>query len=277
MEYRKPLITEAAKIKPLITCVITDNTPEKCIASIRNAIFDGADAFYLDITKLENEFRNKASISRIVDYCEDRPMIVMCYRRENRPDMTDERIAEELLMAVEAGASMVDMFGDLFGHNEDQLSTDEQSVRKQKEFIERIHKAGGEVLASSHIWSNRSCEEIVQHAKALESRGADMVKIACVVTDDEETLEGIKTTCRLKKELKVPFLHICLGQYGKAHRALAPVFGANMVLCVQVYDEIALKDQPTVRAEKALLDNLDYKMARDTSYGTVHGQRKDYY
>ena len=277
MGYNRPSVVAEAAKKKLITCMITDNTPEKCIATIRNAIFSGADAFYLDITKLENEYRNIDSMKRIFDYCEDKPAIVYCYRRENRPDMTDQRIGDTLLMAVEAGASMCDIVGDSFAPNPLQLTFEEEAIQKQKELTDRIHDAGGEVLMSSHVWQHMTNEELLTHVLALEKRNADMVKLACIATNEAEMLDAIKLTVEMKNVLHVPFIHICLGQYGKLHRAISPMLGASMSLCVETYDEINLKDQPLVRSEKAVFDNLDWKMARDSSYGTVHAQRKDYY
>lgn len=264
-----PSMVQAAKQKPLLTCVITDNTDKTCIATIRNAIYDGADAFYMDFTKLEDEFRNVETLHKIIDYCEDKPLMMMCYRRHKRPEMTDDRIAENLLMSVEAGASMVDIMGDLFNPTPLQLSMDAESFEKQCALVEKVHQAGSEVMMSSHTWVPMTPEHALEHARALASRGADMIKIASTANNDAEMQQTFNATMTLKNELELPFLHVCMGQYGKLHRAISPMLGSSMALCVQRYDGIGMFDQVLLRSTKAVFDNLDWKMARNTIYGTV--------
>lgn len=269
MNHYLPSIVQAAKKNPLLTCVITDNTDKTCIATIRNAIYDGADAFYMDFTKLEDEFRNVETLHKIIDYCEDKPLMMMCYRRHFRPEMTDDRIAENLLMSVEAGASMVDIMGDLFNPTPLQLSKDAESFEKQCALVEKVHQAGGEVMMSSHTWVPMTPEHTLEHARALASRGADMIKIACTANNDAEMQETFNATMTLKNELEVPFLHVCMGQYGKLHRVISPMLGSSMALCVQRYNGIGMFDQVLLRSTKAVFDNLDWKMARNATYGTV--------
>ena len=269
MEKRVSMI-ESIKNKPLLTCVITDNTAKKCIATIRNAIYEGADAFYLDYSKLDDSERNLSRLRQIFDYCEDRPVMVMCYRRKNRPDMTDERIAESLLMSVEAGASIVDVIGDLYNQSPLQLSNDPESFEKQRKLVERIHSMGGEIMMSSHTWVPMTPEHTLSHAKSLLSRGADMIKIACTASSEEEATMAFMSTLMLKNELSAPFLHVCMGQFGKLHRVISPMIGSSMALCVQSYNDVGMYDQVLLKATKAVFDNLDWKMARNTSYGTVH-------
>ena len=269
MNHYLPSIVQAAKKNPLLTCVITDNTDKTCIATIRNAIYDGADAFYMDFTKLEDEFRNVETLHKIIDYCEDKPMMMMCYRRHNRPEMTDDRIAENLLMSVEAGASMVDIMGDLFNPTPLQLSKDAESFEKQCALVEKVHQAGGEVMMSSHTWVPMTPEHALEHARALASRGADMIKIASTANNDAEMQQTFNATMTLKNELELPFLHVCMGQYGKLHRVISPMLGSSMALCVQRYNGIGMFDQVLLRSTKAVFDNLDWKMARNATYGTV--------
>lgn len=273
MDCQKISMIEACKRKPLLTCVLTDKTANNCIATIRNAIYDGADAFYLDFTKLDDEFRSVKSLKRIFDYCEDKPMMVMCYRRDFRPDMTDERIAESLLMTIEAGASIVDIVGDLYNPSPLQLSTDSESIEKQKELANKVHSMGGEVMMSSHTWVPMTPEHTLEHARQLLSRNADMIKIACTATNEQEMQYAFDSTIKLKNELGAPYLHVCMGQYGKLHRVISPMLGSSMALCVQEYNGIGMYDQVKLRNTKAVFDNLDWKMARDTSYGTIHEVR----
>ena len=73
----------------------------------------------------------------------------------------------------------------------------------------------------------------------------------------------MKTTISLKKELKLPFIHIVMGQYGKMHRFVGPMLGSSLVFCVESYTPTGHKEQPLVRSAKAVFDNLDWRIARD--------------
>ena len=75
-------------------------------------------------------------------------------------------------------------------------------------------------------------------------------------------LETFRITSLLKRELKVPFLHICTGQYGKLHRAMAPLFGSALVLCVHAYTPHNHREQTLLRATKAVYDNIDRAVGR---------------
>ena len=45
-----------------------------------------------------------------------------------------------------------------------------------------------------------------------------MIKIVVSSQSEEEMYEAFRITTLMKRELKVPFLHICGGQSGKLHR-----------------------------------------------------------
>jgi 3-dehydroquinate dehydratase type I len=107
-----------------------------------------------------------------------------------------------------------------------------------------------------------STEQVVEHLKQLEARGADMVKVAAAANNEEDLLEAMRTTCALKRELKVPFIHILMGQYGKMHRFVGPMLGSSLIFTVQQYTARGHKEQPLVRAAKAVFDNLDWRISR---------------
>jgi 3-dehydroquinate dehydratase type I len=157
---------------------------------------------------------------------------------------------------------MIDMMGDMFDPSPFELTKDKNAILKQQQTIEKVHELGGEVLISSHTWVYMTTDEVLRHTKELEERGADFVKIAMCVNSKEEAVDAIKTTFVVSEALKIPFLHICMGQYGKLHRAISPLFGSCFALCVQQYTEAGHKEKPLLRAEKAVFDNVDYMMAR---------------
>lgn len=256
--------------KPMLVCVTCDSTPKQCIATIRNSIFDGADAFLIDLGKLEAQYRNAEAMKQIFAYCEDRPVITMAYRTSLGEEMNDEQIGEYLLESVRAGAAMCDVMGDLYHASPLELSRDRTSIAKQKKLISHIHKAGGKVMMSSHTWAFLSEEESLKHAKALASRGADMIKLAVIARNPEEEWAAYQATHLLDAQLGIPFLHVCMGQYGKRHRMYAPLFGSSLILCVQQYTEKSHKEQVLLKSARVIVDNTDWGMARDPQLGTVH-------
>lgn len=251
---------------PLLVASLSNPTRSQTICTMRNAIFDGAEAFMLHMEKLNQEHVCEQDLKTIINYAGDKPVFTMNYRHGEKK--TDEQLIEEQLMAIRAGASMIDMMGDMFAPSPRELSRDSGAIDRQLQVIEQVHALGGEVLMSSHVWEYMTADETLAHAKALEARGADFVKIAMCVHSEAEMLESLGSTVRIKNELKVPFLHICMGQWGKVLRAVSPLFGSCFALCVQSYTEGGHKEKPLLRAEKAVLDNIDWMHARNPDTGT---------
>ena len=234
---------------------------------MRNAIYDGTDGFLVHLQKMRQEDITEDKLRTIFDYACDKPLYTMNYRNRTK-GKTDDILMDEQLIAVHAGASMIDMMGDMFAPAPMQLTFDEKAIRKQQQVIDEVHKLGAEVLISSHTWVYMTTEEVLKHTKELEKRGADFIKIAMSVNNETEALEALKTTSIVSKELSVPFLHICMGQYGKLHRDIGPMLGSCFALCVQNYTEEGHKEKPLLKAEKAVFDNIDYMPARKMSLGS---------
>ncbi len=251
--------------KPFIASVITESDPDSAIATIRNSEYDGANAFDLHLRSLERQYHNRDDLERIIK-CTNKPMLMINYRSDNKwsGQATDEERVASHLTAVDAGASACDLMGDLFDPSPMELTRKPEAIDKQKRLIDKLHGLGAEVLMSSHTWVHMTTEQVVEHLKELESRGADMVKVAASVNSEDELLEAFQTTVTLKRELKVPFVHICMGSYGKLHRFVGPMLGSSLIFTVQQYTPKGHKEQPLVRAAKAVLDNLDWHVDRRT-------------
>lgn len=249
--------------KPFIVNVVTDEDPDSCIATIRNAEYDGAQAFDLHLRALGRQYHNKEDLTRIIKST-NKPTMMIYYRDDANWTTvhSDEERAETHILGVQCGASACDIMGDMFDPSPMEITYNPSAIDKQKRLIDRIHGLGGEVIMSSHTWVHMTTEQVVTQLKALESRGADMVKVAAAVNSEEELLEAFETTVALKKELKVPFIHICMGQYGKLHRFVGPMLGSSLIFCVQQYTPKGHKEQPLVRSAKAVFDNLDWHVAR---------------
>jgi len=255
----------ACRRKPLLVSVICDRTPDECIGSIRNSIFDGADGFLLQLETLDPAILNVPDLRRILAYACDKPVLTTNYRHGQ---LADEDLVEQQLMGLEAGVTMLDIPGDTYGPAPLELSQEPEVIDRQKRLVDRVHSLGGEVLMSSHTWVPMTCEQAVEHAQALAGRGADMVKIAMAAHSEDDALEALKTTALLKRELALPYLYVCMGQYGKLQRAIGPALGSALALCVPTYTACSHREQPLLRATKAVLDNLDWTIARNEFLGT---------
>jgi 3-dehydroquinate dehydratase len=64
----------------------------------------------------------------------------------------------------------------------------------------------------------------------------------------------------LKRELKTPFIHLCNGKLSRPHRFLGPALGVSIVFAVHRYEPRYGMTQPTIRAMKAVLDNLHWNI-----------------
>ncbi|MDF2722317.1 MAG: type 3-dehydroquinate dehydratase [Paenibacillus sp.] len=244
---------------PMLLASLSDSNPDDTICTIRNAILDGADGFLMHLQKLAQEHINPEALRRIFSYTGGKPIYAMNYRGRQK---SDEQLIEEQIMAVKAGANMIDMIGDTFDRSPLELTRNPAAIEKQQQVIAQVHELGGEVLISSHTHVYMTTEEVLEHTKELEARGADFIKIAMSVNSEEEMIESIKTTSIVSRELNVPFLHICMGSHGKLHRAIGPLVGSCFALCVQKYTPNGHKDKVLLRAEKQVLDNIDGRLIR---------------
>lgn len=263
--------------KPFIVTVVTDPDPDSCIATIRNAEYDGSQAFDLHLRSLEKQYHNEHDLEKIIKSTW-RPTMMIYYREDGNwgARYSDDERAEAHLLSVKCGAAACDIMGDMFDPSPMEISYKPEIIEKQKRLIDKIHIMGGEVIMSSHTWVHMSTEQVVEHMKNLEARGADMVKVAAAVNSEEELIEAFQTTMTLKRELKVPFIHICMGQYGKMHRFVGPMLGSSLVFCVQNYTPKGHKEQPLVRAAKAVFENLDWRIAQtETNVGLLEKRKTD--
>ena len=111
---------------------------------------------------------------------------------------------------------------------------------------------------SSHVRRFVDAETVLEIAYEQQRRGADVAKIVTAANSDEEQIENLRITSLLKKELKIPFLFLSGGTHSKIHRMIGPQLGCLSYLAVHEHDEQSFPTQPTIRAAKAVRDNLDY-------------------
>lgn len=248
--------------RPLITCMIQAETPADAIAAIRNAAFDGCDAYGLQVCRLAPQYHTEEALRKIMKPMGAKPCYATYYRKGTNVDKTDDEIAEGLLFIQKCGGNLIDVMGDLFCPDPLELTMDEKAVKKQMALIDTIHARGGEVLMSSHVLKFIPAEEVLRIAKEQERRGADIIKIVTGATTEEEELENLRITTLLRKELKKPFLFLSGGR-SKLHRTIGPMLGCCMWLTVQQHDALSTKGQPVCRAIRAIADNFDYLPERE--------------
>ncbi|MBQ8357767.1 MAG: type I 3-dehydroquinate dehydratase [Clostridia bacterium] len=248
---------------PLLCCMIQTNDPEDAIVTVRNAAYDGCDAYGFQYCKIDPKFRTQEKIQRVFRYMEDKPIYVTNYRTGfNKGVQTDEELGEGLVQLASWGATLCDVMGDLYAPHPLELTEDAAAIDKQRRLIDRIHEAGGEVLMSSHVLKYTPAEEVLRIAHEQVRRGADVVKIVTAANSTEEELENLRITHLLAKELETPFLFLSGGSHNKLHRTIGPMLGCCMYLCVQQYDRLATKSQPILRSVRQILNNFDYKPER---------------
>jgi 3-dehydroquinate dehydratase len=63
-----------------------------------------------------------------------------------------------------------------------------------------------------------------------------------------------------KHALTAPFIHLCNGPFSRMHRFIGPVLGGSIAFAVDRYEPRYGMTQPTLRAMKAVLDNLHWNI-----------------
>lgn len=231
---------------PFVTEMVQVPTAEMAERKISNAVANGATAIGFQMSYLEKDYRGKETLTKILSSAKDKPVYFTNYRGNFNQGISDEELLNGLLFGMGCGATMVDVMGDSFDPSPEELTTDEKAIKKQMDFIDVVHKKGGEVLMSSHIYQFRPAERVLEIALEHEKRGADMVKIVTGADTPEEEIKNLEICNLLKKELKVPFLFLSGGNYTKLHRTIGPALGVSMWLCFSEYDQTTYAGPPLI-------------------------------
>ena len=241
--------------RALLTVILQCETPEVAIGRIRNALYQGADAFGLQVESLKPEYHNPETIRRIIGEMKDKPCYVTYYRRHNNAGRTDDELADGLIMLAENGATLCDVMGDMFCRHEQELTEDETAIQKQMQLIDKLHGMGKEVLMSSHVFHFEPAERVLEIALEQKRRGADIIKIVTGAGTMEQQIETLRITDLLKRELGAPFLFLSGGECS-LHRRLGMHLGCCMSLCVYEHDVNSTSSQPLLRTMKTVRDDL---------------------
>lgn len=230
--------------KPLKTAMIQVKTADEAIAAIESGLKQGADAFGWQLECLNADQINQKTLENVFSAGCGMPFYVTNYKWASGGDKPEEQYFDELLLALKCGATLIDMPGDSFSPAPDQLTYDQQAIRKQIEFSQKVHDLGGELLISSHVPDFRSEDYVLGMAFKQKRRGADIAKIVTFSHDDEQLTDNLKTTVRLRETLGIPFLFLSGGEKCRLHRLAGPLLGACMWLCVAYRAPITTPPQP---------------------------------
>lgn len=230
--------------EPLKTAMIQVKTADEAIAAIESGLKQGADAFGWQLECLNADQINQKTLENVFSAGCGMPFYVTNYKWASGGDKPEEQYFDELLLALKCGATLIDMPGDSFSPAPDQLTYDQQAIRKQVEFSQKVHDLGGELLISSHVPDFRSEDYVLGMAFEQKRRGADIAKIVTFSHDDEQLTDNLKTTVRLRETLGIPFLFLSGGEKCRLHRLAGPLLGACMWLCVAYRAPITTPPQP---------------------------------
>ena len=235
--------------------MVQDSNPDDMICTICNSLYDGAEAFGIQLENLEHKYRNEETLKRIFSACRGLPIYITSYRNHKSADLSDDECAELLLLGIKSGATIADIMGDMFCREEHELTMDEAAIKKQKELADKIHALGGEVLFSSHLHGYYDEAECLRIAREQKARGADVVKIVNFSRTEEEMLENIKICAHLKSVCD-HYLYLANGEYSRLERQICGSLGCCMYLAVQDYKPFSSKEQPRLRSLKEIRDNM---------------------
>ena len=241
--------------KPLITSMVLAETADRIKYLIDKSVEDGAEALGIQIERTKPEYRNADTYRDIFSHAKELPFYVANYRRGYNEGKSDDVLAEELLEMADCGATLLDIMGDYYDVQPDEVAVDEDAIKKQIELIEKLHRKGAEVLMSSHVFKFTPAERVLEIALEHQRRGADISKIVVGAENMEQQIENLRIANMLKEKLDIPFLFLSGGKCNILRR-IGGDLGCCMYLAVYEQDELSIKSQPLVKSIKAIRDNM---------------------
>ena len=241
---------------PIITGMLKSTTKQDLLAEIKRVRADGAMAYGFQIEHLEDTLKTREGLGEILDAMSNKPVYVTNYMRNNHtPNITWETLRDQLMMALELGATLIDIPGDMFDTSEMELTMNKAAIEKQRRLIDEIHERGGEVLMSSHVLRYIPKETALMIALQHKERGADICKIVANASNDAELRENFEIIHLLESRLGLKHLTLCNGSHCKKHRRLGPLLGSSLFLATE--NAKAGQNQPTIAEAIALLKSVN--------------------
>lgn len=214
---------------PILTIMLKNQTPEALLNEITQGIALGAEAFGLQLETIPSQYRKEEMYRTLFAAMGGCPIYLTnyrrCYPQSNIP--SDEILAEEILTVMSyTNNVLIDIPGDMFHPCSDEITWNDEAVKKQKKLTERIHSLGGEVLYSSHVLRYIEQDYLLRIAHAHEERGADIVKIVVSSETKEQLDMNLMNTLTLNHKISVPVLFLSNGNFSRLHRIYGPTLGS---------------------------------------------------
>ncbi len=242
--------------RPIITGMLKSKNKKDILAEIRRIRADGAEAYGFQIENLEEEFKSRENLKEIFDAMYDKPIYCTNYMRGNKTaNISWNTLSKQLLMAVELGATLIDIPADMFNSSDMELSMNKQAIEKQVRLIEEIHHIGGEVLMSSHVLRYIPKEVVLTIAEQHKARGADISKIVTEANSISELNQNFEIQSLLESRLGIKHLFLCNGTHCRKHRLLGPLLGSCLFLTTE--NAKAGQNQPTVAEAIRILKSAE--------------------
>ena len=242
--------------RPIITGMLKSKNKKDILAEIRRIRADGAEAYGFQIENLEEEFKSRENLKEIFDAMYDKPIYCTNYMRGNKTaNISWNTLSKQLLMAVELGATLIDIPADMFNSSDMELSMNKQAIEEQVRLIEEIHHIGGEVLMSSHVLRYIPKEVVLTIAEQHKARGADISKIVTEANSISELNQNFEIQSLLESRLGIKHLFLCNGTHCRKHRLLGPLLGSCLFLTTE--NAKAGQNQPTVAEAIRILNSAE--------------------
>lgn len=263
---------------PLIIGVVKERTPQDALNKMRYFEENGATALDLHLSCLDEEYQTVDGMKVIADGTQ-LPILALNYARRydwTEIEQTEDERAELLIKGLQAGCSAVDLLGysfhtqskskfvgeDIYSftkNNPLEIVTDKKAIAKQKQFIDRVHDMGKEVLLSTHPDIPMNGEQVIDLVYFLAERNPDIIKIVTRCNTEEELTEAYDTMRRLKQlGLRQKISFHCCGEMGRTTRLINPVLGSYMCFCTKADDGNRIKEQLDIHTAVAFFKQFGW-------------------
>lgn len=252
--------------RPFICATIWEDSKDDVMLAIRESELMGADAFDLELLSLYKKLTTE-DIKDILSTT-SKPIYTTLRRRDpwgRKFEGSEEERINFQIKVFEMGSIGFDMEADTFAPSTTQMEWTEngEAIKKQIKIVEEVHASDGEIIMSCHKFDSMIPQELaVRMGRGMESRGADIAKIVGRAQTYDDLIETLKTILLLKKELKIPFVHVSMGEYGKLSRIFGAMLGSCLVFCQhRLHPKGPLWHLPLITTAKFALTNIDWRVA----------------
>ena len=255
--------------RPALTALIYGGDLQQVKEETAKIIQQGADIIGFMLESYESDCSTEEGLKELIDAAQGKPIYVTDYLRGNtNPDLTDDDLHNTLMLALKLSKGksnvLIDVRTDMYDSVKGELTLNEAAIEKQMKFIDEVHNEGGKVLMSCHIIEGFATpEHILFIAQEHQRRGADISKIVVPAPTEDDLFTNYEVSLKLRKELDIPYLFLCGGDFCYKHRRLNGALGSCMMLVRENSHTNQL--EPTISEIQQVLTSLGYFDKKDES------------